>query len=189
MKHCFFFLVQIWLSGLVVQAQKQQAIGVNISSEIYPTPRLKLVPGISYELQITKKSGGEAGLLYRPANVADMVLPDGKVVTVARRYLTAYLTYRFYVNSFIISGGPSFSRLASWKQLEGDGVQLNEYKEEPEVKTGFLLRLSRKFNLKTSLFIEPELRFTNFSNINFRGIIDKGASNFSIGVSLKYRCN
>ncbi len=51
----FYFLLFVLFCSFKIYAQKKQAIGFTLNSEVYPTPEFKLTPGINYELQFTKK--------------------------------------------------------------------------------------------------------------------------------------
>lgn len=164
------------------EAQMQQVIGVNASTEVYATPQLKPIPGVTYEAKINNRSGFEAGLIYRwRYNINLFLPPTSEIISITRTYLSGYFAYRYYAKWLVITGGPKLSTLLSWRQ-NNTGTKIENYKENPALKIGWFVRFSKVFDMDNNLSVEPDIRFTNFN-----GIFSSRSAHFLVGVGLKYK--
>jgi hypothetical protein len=180
---CVFLLYTILPS--VSYSQKKKQIGINIYNEVYPTLRFHPSAGFIYEQRFTNRSGLEAGLLFNSEKMQqDVFVPGSGVYTfsISRRYATTHLSYKYYARLINFSIGPTLDYFISWKQ-ERDTYpgNIENYTESPRLKLGYLAKVSKAFQLKHSLVIEPELRLSNFKRID----LGESAS-LSIGISGKY---
>ena len=64
-----FVLVLILVSNTFAFSQKQNLIGVNLTSELTSNSKVRVGVGLNFERQITAHSGYETGLYYRTNTV------------------------------------------------------------------------------------------------------------------------
>ena len=179
----FFVLVS---SG--TYAQKQMFVGLNVNNNIYPD-QIELNTlniGATFETKITKHSGVETGLFYRADRTTDVIsYSDGSgahsnSLTIARRYLSVPVLYKYYSKMINLSAGPAFDFFAGWKQKQDDFPNLiQSYTVNPKVKVGFLIKASKIIPVNEKFIVEPEIRFGSVQTVE--------QANVGIGIAGKYR--
>jgi len=183
-----FVLMFSFFTSSMTYAQKQTLIGLNLNSNIYPDEislnRVNI--GATFETQLGKHSGGETGIYYHSkysTNITSYTDASGShsySSTVARRYLTVPVLYKYYSKRINFSVGPSFDFYLGWKQKEdGSPVQIQSFTVNPKVRIGFLTKVSRSIPVSEKFIIEPELRFGSVQTID--------QANVGLGIAGKYR--
>lgn len=183
-----FMFVFSLLASLNTYAQKQTLTGLNVNMNIYPDQiRLnRLNMGATFETQLRKHSGGETGLFYRTKRIINIISytdasgSHSYSFTVALRYLTVPLLYKYYSNRINFSAGPAFDFFLGWKQKNDQfPYQIQSVTVHPKVKIGFLTKVSKTIPVNKKFIIEPEIRFGSVRTLD--------QANVGIGIAGKYR--
>lgn len=183
-----FIPVFILIFSLQTFAQNQTLIGINIHANISPDQIHwnRLEPGVTFEMQIGKHSGGEIGVFYHTERITGMVnYTDTSGIynfpfTVVNRYISVPIMYKYYSRLINVAIGPMLDFYTGWKQKSAESsVQIQSSKVSPTVGIGFLVKVSKPFSLNKHFVIEPEMRFGSYRS--FEG------ANLGLGLSGKYR--
>lgn len=169
-------------------AQKQILVGLNVNSNIYPDQigLNGLNAGATFETQVGKHSGGETGVFYRTdrithiLNYSDASGYHSYSSSIANRYLTVPVLYKYYSNRFNFSAGPAFDFYVGWKQKQNEfPYPIQSYTVNPKFKIGFLTKVSKIIPIAEKFIIEPEIRFGSVQTFD--------EANIGIGIAGKYR--
>jgi len=160
-------------------------VGVNINSEVYPEIS-KFSIGATLERQITRRSGAETGLYYRTQ------LTNGEITytdasgshaysfSVSERHMVLPVLYKYYSNAINFSAGPVLDFYIGWKQKNDEfPFQIKSYDVNPNIKVGFLTKVSKAILLNEHIVLEPEIRFGAVQTLDEAGL--------GIGIAGKYR--
>lgn len=164
MKHVFtFFLL---MSTATLMAQTETRIGANFTADLTYSNDFKPGVGLALERKLTKHSGLETGLYYRnnPVNFTTYVqVPPGGMFayngTVAERFLSVPVLYKFYSRIVNISAGPTFDFLLDAVQTKGaPNVIVTNYETSNSFDMGMMLKIGKQIKLADRWLLEPELR-------------------------------
>lgn len=176
------------LAPSILLAQKRILMGVNINENIYPDQielnRLNI--GATFEIQMSRHSGGETGLFYHANSTTGIISypdatgPHSYSFTVSNRYLTVPVLYKYYTKFIDFSVGPTIDFYVGWKQKHDEfPYQIQSNTVNPKMRVGFLAKVSKDFSLSQRFVIEPEIRFSSVHAFD--------EANLGIGITVKYR--
>jgi hypothetical protein len=155
------FLLMVFVAANSFSQAKTYA-GVNPTVELIYGSVVIPGGGLMIERQFTKHSGIESGVYYR-SHVRDwyvQTISDLFTYSVAERYISVPLLYKYYASVVNFSVGPTFDYFAGWKQKSGSaGLKVNDYAVSPAISIGVLSKVSKTINLSDRFFLEPEIRF------------------------------
>lgn len=160
-------------------AQKALKAGVNFTAEV-TNGQTNAGIGAVVEYNITKHSGMESGIYYRtfPMHYYLYTSQDYFLVTIAERYLSVPILYKFSSRIINVSAGPTFDFFLGWKQKNSKSViDINEY-NIPSFNLGVMLKLSKNIRLTDLVTLEPEIRLNS--------ILSAGRGYAGIGIAGKY---
>ncbi len=143
-------------------SQGNTYVGVNPTVELIYGSVVVAGGGITLERQFTKHSGIETGIYYRSHKRDWFVITNTDMFnySVAERYVSIPLLYKYYSRFFNFSIGASFDCFAGWKQKSGTaGLTVNNYSVSPAIAVGVLTKVSKRIHINDQFFLEPELRF------------------------------
>lgn len=175
-------LIATVLSIQTSYSQKESLIGINFTGET-TGESFELGSGISFERIITKHSGFETGIYYHSYSSNETSGSGNNRVnyTIRENYLSIPFLYKFYSSSVNVSSGPVLEYYLGYTQKNTKpGSVLYPYeKVGNKVNLGGTVRLGKSFSLPKRVVIEPDIRFSFFSN-HIRGYL-------GFGIGAKYR--
>ena len=182
-------LFLIFLSLLFCYSLKAQENLVNISvaNNILP---LKYMPiaGLGYERKINSIHAITADMLFY-SKENNYLINNSTTQTnysIRKLYMNVPLTYKYYFSKINFSIGPSVNYMISWKQTSNNNqINIQDYKESPIFKLGYIARAGTIFTLKNNMFIEPEIQVANMTGINFKDVSLRLGARFSLGLLSK----
>lgn len=187
MKKFLFFLFLFILFSSSLTAQKTTLAGINFTTETYGE---QLRPGIGLviERKLTKRSGIESGIYYRTYHTDwSTTLTNGSnppvifYYTIAERFVSLPILYKFYSRIVNLSAGLSFDFYMGYRQKNKSGTPLvvTSYNIDPNMAIGVQVKMSKPIKLDDKLILEPELRLNP--------VITYERSYAGIGITAKYR--
>jgi hypothetical protein len=163
-------------------SQAKNYVGANATVELIYGSVVIPGGGITIERQFTKHSGIESGIYYR-SHLRDwyaQTATDLFTYSVAERYISIPLLYKYYSSFVNFSVGPSVDYFAGWKQKTGSaGLNVNDYSVSPAISVGVLAKVSKRIYLNDRFLLEPEVRFNP--------IISTESAYVGIGIAAKVR--
>lgn len=164
-------------------AQKQEFIGIGISSEMMNSANMQTGIAFSYENQLSKHNGFEIEVNHRSKDqYLTASIEDGTYHSshIKEDYLTLPILYKFYSNIINVSTGVTFDYFVGWKDLTKlGGVELTSYSINPRIYVGWAFKVGKTIKLSPRFILEPE--------IQFNPIFDYGYSYYGTAVKLKYK--
>lgn len=180
---------KIWIFFLVVlsffssqaysQDPKPTWVGIAVLGELLDYSNISPSIGFVLERRYTSRSGVEIGTFYRTSrNDFFMDINYGNGVRfyeefqVRQNYLTFPILYRYYAKVVTLSVGPFIEAFVGWDQVSANEAEITDYKVNPSVKYGPLLKVNKSFSIGENLSLEPELRFGVTANpyMTFYGV-------------------
>ncbi|MBD0288180.1 MAG: hypothetical protein ICV79_22555, partial [Flavisolibacter sp.] len=149
-----------------------------VNAAIYPY-RFRPSIGLTFENQFSSYSGVETGLFYRIKKFSSIITYAGTSgshsVAVLEHHLNVPVLYKYYSRIINISVGPAIDFYIGWKQQKNEStILIQNYDVDPEVKLGFLAKVSKVIALNKQMILEPELRYSSIQRLG-------------IGIAGKYR--
>lgn len=159
--------------------------GLNVNGEIYPG-KFRPTVGLAFEKQLTKRTGVETGIYYQTSKSEGIITYIDAAgsytysLIVSEGQLAVPFLYKYYSGILNFSAGPALDFYLGWKQKDdGSPVRIENFDVNPEVKVGFLTKVSKVISLNKQFILEPELRFGSVQILDEAGL--------GIGISGKYR--
>lgn len=168
-------------------AQKSTLVGLNFTTETYGE-QLRPGVGLIIERKLTRKSGIESGIYYRTYHTDWSTTVTGGsnppvtfYYTIAERFISVPVLYKFYSRIVNLSAGLSFDFYMGYRQKNksGTGLVVNSYSIDPNMAVGVQVKMSKPIRLDDKLVLEPELRLNP--------VITYNRSYAGIGLTAKYR--
>lgn len=174
--------------GLCVKShsQRQTFAGLSVNGEIYPEINFRPNIAGTLERQLTRHSGVETGLYYHTKLSTGIIIHTDAYsshaysFTISQRHMTVPVLYKYYSNIINFSAGPAFDFYLGCKQKDHEfPFQIKYYDVNPNLRVGFLAKVSKFIHLNKQLILEPEIRFGSVQTLNEAAL--------GIGISGKYR--
>jgi len=142
------------------------------------------IAGITYERGLSRRGSLEFGLFYR-TNQQDIYLsidgPNfsiGEWTRVSEGFVSIPILYRISTRFAQISLGPQVEIFSTWGQRDQGEISLTDYRINPGVTFGPLLKIGKELKFKETLILEPEIRL-GIRSFGF------GEGFFGLGLRLK----
>lgn len=187
MKKYYFLILLFALVSFNLMAQKTTLAGINFTTETYGE-QLRLGIGLVIERKLTRRSGIESGIYYRTYHTDwSTTLTNGSnppvifYYTIAERFVSLPILYKFYSSIVNLSAGLSFDFYMGYRQKNKSGPPLivTSYNFEPNMAVGVQVKMSKTIRLDEKLILEPELRFNP--------VITYRRAYGGLGITAKYR--
>ncbi len=161
---------------------QRDKIGLHFSGYKFAETKVAPLFGFTYDRQFANNFGLETDLFFYTKKENFSMLIEDKIingVVVKKYYTNLPVLFKYHSRIVDFGIGPSFHIFTKWKQTsENNNAKIESVKESPAIRTGYLLKASKSFNITEQIFLEPEIYFgaPQFFKNEYYGL----------GINLKY---
>lgn len=179
--------------SFTVFGQKNNAVGLGVTSELVKNNNLRFGLGLTYERKLSTHLFLETGLFYRTIKIdyeievtsygssgvysSNTEIYNSQII---EKYLSLPILLKFHTKILNISLGPNIDYFIDWKERKASpNFETVRYSISPKLNYGFQFKVGKQINLSEEIAIEPELRYSKMLDVNNHYL--------GIGIGGKYR--